>query len=47
MENAKRLLEDSDIPIKKIAQMNGYSNHDNFTHAFKKYFGSAPSELRK
>jgi len=47
MKNAKRLLIETDEPIKAIALLNGYSNHENFSYAFKKYFGYSPSELRK
>jgi AraC-like DNA-binding protein len=47
MKNAKRLLTETDLPIKKIAQLNGYSDHNNFRYAFKNFYGYTPSSLRK
>lgn len=47
MGHAKHLLSETDMPIKKIAQLCGYSNHENFAHAFKNHFGITPSTIRK
>jgi AraC family transcriptional regulator, transcriptional activator of the genes for pyochelin and ferripyochelin receptors len=46
MQHAKKLLVGTDLPIKSISNISGYSNLPNFTHAFKKKFGYPPSELR-
>ena len=47
MKNARKLLLETDTPIKSIASQQGYSNTENFIHAFKKYNGHTPTVLRK
>lgn len=47
MENARRLLMQTEKPVKEIAKLNGYSNTENFNYAFKKYFGHTASSLKK
>lgn len=44
---AKRLLENSELSISQIALELGYSDSANFTRAFKKATGQAPSAFRQ
>ncbi len=47
MNNALFLLrEQPDMPIKRIAWMNGYDHEENFLQAFKKHFGITPKNIR-
>lgn len=46
MEKAKKLLEESEKPIKQIAQLTGYSTISSFSAAFKKAFRLSPSQWR-
>jgi len=46
MEKAKKLLAESDSPIKQIAAVSGYNNISSFSAAFKKTFNISPSEYR-
>jgi AraC-like DNA-binding protein len=43
---AIELLE-QDIPVEQIAKQLGYAETANFTHAFKRWEGVAPSYLRR
>lgn len=47
MEQAKRYLLDTDLPIQEISNLSGYTSLSNFSIAFKKVFGTPPSSLRK
>ena len=47
MEQAKRYLLDTDLPIQEISNLSGYTSLSNFSLAFKKVFGTSPSSLRK
>ncbi len=47
MEKAKELLRSGEKSVKEIALETGYSNHSNFSNAFKKHFGYPPGQLRK
>jgi AraC-like DNA-binding protein len=47
MERARQLLAGTDYPLKKIADMVGYSSAQSLSHAFKRYFGTNPREFRK
>jgi AraC-like DNA-binding protein len=47
MQEAKRLLTDTDKPIKKIASLTGYEYLTNFIIAFRKYYGYTPGSVRK
>lgn len=44
---AKQLLENSDMPIKEIAERTGHHNQHYFSSSFKKYVGCSPSEWRE
>ena len=46
MENAARLLADTDLKIKDIAECSGYRDPLYFTQAFRKTFGMTPREYR-
>lgn len=46
MEKAKKLLENTDKPIKQIAALAGYNTISSFSAAFKKAFGVTPSQWR-
>lgn len=47
MEEAKRLLSQSDIKILDIAYQMGYEDLSHFNRAFKKVIGCSPSHFRK
>lgn len=47
LKKAHLLIQQSDEPIKNIAQNCGFSTYLNFYKAFKKRFGYAPSELKR
>lgn len=47
MENAKKLLEETDLGIKEIAAMVGYCNVPGFRNKFKEYYGVNASEYRR
>lgn len=47
MEEAKRLLSDSNIKMAQIAHDIGYDDPYYFSHCFKKCFGMSPLEFRK
>ncbi len=46
MEKAKRLLSETDLPVKEVALKLGYDNQNNFSNMFKKRIGTFPSEYR-
>lgn len=46
MEEAKRLLEDTDVSIKEVCSEVGYSDPNYFSRSFKKYAGVTPTEAR-
>jgi AraC-like DNA-binding protein len=43
---AEALLRETTMPIAEIAYALGYEDHANFTHAFKRWTGRAPSAFR-
>ena len=43
LDNARRMLRDTDKPIGTIALETGFSDHSHFTRAFSRKFGLAPS----
>lgn len=45
--NAKRMLEQTTLPISDIAFEAGYGSIRNFNRNFQEYFGCTPSEIRK
>lgn len=47
MEQAKRMLLDSDLNISEISDHIGYKNPRHFSSAFKRKFNILPSQLRK
>lgn len=47
INQAKRLLSTSDLPINRIAQLCGFSNINYFPTVFKKQIGISPTEYRR
>lgn len=47
LEKARELVEETLLPLKVIAMEVGFSDEYHLSHLFKKYWGRAPSELRK
>ncbi len=47
LDEARRLLADPDIRMLTIALELGYSDQANFTHAFRRWTGTAPSDFRR
>lgn len=47
LQNAKKLLERSQLPIQKIALECGFSDNSLFYKAFRKHFSQSPSEWRR
>lgn len=46
MRRARLLLDDTDLPVEKIALMVGYGNTSNFYKAFRQHFGTTPRPRR-
>ncbi len=46
-ELAREYLATSQLPVEEIAAMLGYSSPGNFTHAFKRWYGSSPRQYRQ
>lgn len=47
MRYARQLLEQTALPVKKIAQQVGYENISHFYHLFEEQFGRTPKEVRE
>lgn len=47
LQEAKRLLETTDLPIGEIAEQVGYKDFSHFSRSFAKAFNSSPSGIRK
>lgn len=47
LKKATLLLQNTDIPLKKIAEMTGFKSFPHFSKAFKIRFGYCPSDLKK
>lgn len=47
LEEAKRLIEDTNLKNFEVAETVGYSEANYFSYAFKKYYGISPSSYRK
>jgi len=47
IDEARRQLEDSDDPLKRLAANVGYANLDAFSRAFNRRIGVSPSEYRR
>ena len=46
LEEARRLLATTDLPVKKVAALAGFSDISHFTTAFRKRFGVPPATYR-
>jgi transcriptional regulator GlxA family with amidase domain len=47
IDEARRLVEASDVPLKKLADTLGYGNVDGFRRAFTRWLGVSPNDYRK
>jgi len=47
IDEARRQLEDSGVPLKRLATSVGYANVDAFSRAFNRRFGVSPTEYRR
>ena len=47
MEEAKKLLIETDMKVIEISQVVGYDNEKHFMKVFKASYGVSPSEYRK
>ena len=47
IKQAKRLLEESDLPVTEVCMECGYNNLGNFLREFRKYSGMTPLQYRK
>ncbi len=41
------LIQETNIPLKHIAYMNGFNTYPNFSKAFKKKYGFSPNDLKR
>lgn len=46
ISTAKKILQDTSLPVKVIADMTGYADYAYFTRVFKKTTGQSPSDYR-
>ena len=46
LRHVERLLTESELPLKKIAEMTGFSNEYYLNSVFKKYYGRPPGKTR-
>lgn len=46
MDRAKNILDETNLPIKEISYLVGYSDYAYFTRVFRKEFGESPSQFR-
>jgi transcriptional regulator GlxA family with amidase domain len=47
VDSARRLLEDTDIPLQRVASRCGFANPDTMRRAFLRRIGTGPSEYRE
>ena len=47
LQEAKRLLTETDIPVAEIGMQTGFSDPGYFSTVFRKYEGVSPIEYRK
>jgi len=47
LAEARRLIEETELPMAEIGRMIGFRHAANFTQAIKRHFGMRPLELRK
>lgn len=46
LENARKLLVETNIPISQVGDETGFTDHSYFSRQFKLFFGDLPSECR-
>lgn len=47
LDNARRLLVETKLPIAQVAYQSGFSDHSYFSRHFKLMFGQLPLQLRQ
>ena len=47
IDNAVRLLCESEMPVDEILTRVGFSDRSNFYRVFSKFMGSTPADIRK
>ncbi|MEL7312681.1 MAG: AraC family transcriptional regulator [Pseudomonadota bacterium] len=47
LEQARRLLVESDLPIAEVAYSSGFLDHSYFSQQFRRFWGLLPSEFRR
>jgi AraC-like DNA-binding protein len=47
MTTAARLLQESNVPLRAIADRVGYTSEFAFANAFKRQYGTAPGRYRR
>lgn len=47
LENARRLLVETNIPISQVGDQTGFTDHSYFTKQFRLFFGELPSTFRE
>lgn len=47
LENARRLLVETNIPIAQVGEDTGFTDHSYFSKQFRLFFGELPSDFRK
>ena len=46
LETARKMIEDTRLPISTIAQATGFTSQSYFTKRFKEFYGTSPVQLR-
>jgi transcriptional regulator GlxA family with amidase domain len=47
LKRAYLMIQQTTIPLKNIAIMNGFTDYPNFSKSFKKQFGISPNEIAR
>lgn len=47
LKRAQLMIQQTSIPLKNIATMNGFTDYPNFSKSFKKQFGISPNEVAR